>query len=68
MDKTEEVGPQGLEVSELPDSFDDALKIAVGCTSDAFEAGKRRVRVDFDTTAGDQTYTTLKNSLPLVSV
>jgi hypothetical protein len=31
-------------------------------------AGVMRVRVDFDTTQGDQTYTTLKNSLPLVGL
>lgn len=57
-----------MEVSELPDSFEDALNIAVECTRSAFETGNNRVRVDFDTTAGDQTYTTLKNSLPLVCV
>lgn len=68
MDNKEEVGPRGMEVSELPDSFEDALNIAVECTRSAFETGNNRVRVDFDTTAGDQTYTTLKNSLPLVCI
>ncbi len=57
----------GLEVSELPDSFDDALQVAVDCAKQAFADGRDRVRIDFDTTAGDLTYTTLKNSLPLVS-
>lgn len=56
----------GLQASELPDSFDDALTVAVDCAKQAFESGRERVRVDFDTTAGDLTYTTLKNSLPLV--
>ncbi len=55
----------GLAASELPDSFDDALVLAVESAKQAFAAGRTRVRVDFDTTAGDLTYTTLKNSLPL---
>ncbi len=55
----------GLASSELPDSFDDALIIAVEAAQEAFAAGRSRVRIDFDTTAGDLTYTTLKNSLPL---
>lgn len=58
----------GLQVSELPDSFDDALDVAVDCARRAFESGRDRVRIDFDTTAGDLTYTTLKNSLPLVRI
>lgn len=36
------------------------------CAAQAFASGRERVRIDFDTTAGDLTYTTLKNSLPLV--
>ena len=53
--------------TELPDSFDHAMSYAVEATRDAIEAGHRRLRVDFDTTLGDMTYTTLKNSMPLVS-
>ena len=52
--------------SELPDSFEDALRIAVDSAKQALAAGRQRVRIEFDTTAGDLTYTTLKNSLPLV--
>lgn len=55
----------GLTSSELPDSFEDALQLAVDSAKQAFDAGRARVRIDFDTTAGDLTYTTLKNSLPL---
>lgn len=55
----------GQAASELPDSFDDALNIAVESAQQAFAAGRNRVRIDFDTTAGDLTYTTLKNSIPL---
>jgi len=52
--------------TELPDSFDHALVIAVEAARDAIEAGHSRLRIDFDTTLGDMTYTTLKNSMPLV--
>ena len=41
-------------------------QVAVDCAAQAFASGRERVRIDFDTTAGDLTYTTLKNSLPLV--
>jgi hypothetical protein len=53
-------------ISELPDSFEDALSIAVDCGKRALDTGLMRLRVDFDTTAGDMTYTMLKNSMPLV--
>ena len=54
--------------TELPDSFDHALMTAVEATKDAIEAGHTRLRIDFDTTLGDITYTTLKNSMPLVRI
>lgn len=57
---------EGLAVTELPDSFDDALQIAVDAAKECFDTGRMRVRLEFDTTAGDLTYTTLKNSMPLV--
>ena len=53
------------DVSELPDSFDDAIQRAVRCTLQCVSNGMSRVRIDFDTTIGDQTYTSLKNSLPM---
>lgn len=53
------------EVSELPDSFDDAIQRAVRCTLQCVSNGMSRVRIDFDTTIGDQTYTSLKSSLPM---
>ena len=59
---------EGLAATVLPDSFDDALQIAVDAAKECFDTGRMRVRIEFDTTAGDLTYTTLKNSMPLVSV
>jgi hypothetical protein len=53
-------------VSELSDSFDGAVDNAVEATVKAVECGISKLRVDFDTTLGDQTYTSLKNVLPFV--
>jgi len=54
------------QVTELPDSLDDAARTAAGCTADLIaEAGGGppvRCRVDFDTTVGDETFTVLKAS------
>ena len=50
--------------TELPDSLDDAAQIAAeSCASFAAQSGPAsRCRVDFDTSIGDETYTTLKSS------
>ena len=50
--------------TELPDSLDDsAILAAQGCSLYAQDAGSMgRCRVDFDTSIGDETYTTLKSS------
>jgi hypothetical protein len=50
--------------TELPDSLKDAAEIAAAsCASFAEGVGSLgRCRVDFDTTAGDETYTLLKSS------
>jgi len=50
--------------SELPDSLDDAAEIAASCTAAFAEAAgpMSRCRVDFDTSAGDETFTALKSS------
>lgn len=57
--------PQGVgEPTELPDSLDDSALIAARACSQLCEASPRpsRCRVDFDTSVGDETYTTLKSS------
>mmetsp|Transcript_10905 Transcript_10905/g.16842 ORF Transcript_10905/g.16842 Transcript_10905/m.16842 type:complete len:399 (+) Transcript_10905:149-1345(+) len=50
--------------SELPDSLDDAAEIAASNTAAFAEASgpMSRCRVDFDTSAGDETFTALKSS------
>ena len=52
------------QATELPDSLDDsAILAAQGCVSYMNDAGPmQRCRVDFDTSIGDETYTTLKSS------
>ena len=52
------------QVTELPDSLDDsAILAAQGCVQFYNDAGPmNRCRVDFDTSIGDETYTTLKSS------
>lgn len=54
------------DVSELPDSFSDAVERAVSCSLACFETGSQRCRIDFDTSIGDLTYTSIKNSMPMV--
>ena len=50
--------------TELPDSLEDAAEIAAMACADFSEASGPlgRCRVDFDTSAGDETYTLLKQS------
>ena len=54
-----------LVVSDLPDSFDQAVEGAAACTVQALADGWSRLRVDFDTSGGDATYTMLKSSMPM---
>lgn len=54
------------DVSNLPDAFSDAVRKAAMRTIDCITAGKKRIRIDFDTSIGDQTYTSIKNSIPLM--
>ncbi|CAM9632036.1 unnamed protein product [Ascophyllum nodosum] len=53
------------KVTELPDSFEDSITRMGKATLQAMEEGRKLLRVDFDTTAGDETYTTLKSSLEM---
>lgn len=50
--------------TDLPDSLDDSAVIAAqGCVAYANDSGPMQMcRVDFDTSIGDETYTTLKSS------
>lgn len=50
----------------IPTSMADAAVQAVSATRAAFAAGLTRAFVTIDTTAGDETYTLLKTSVPIV--
>eukprot|EP01031_Cornospumella_fuschlensis_P042550 gene42550-51993_t len=62
-------GSNSLEnqASELPLDFIGAVRLASAATSQAIRSGNSRLRIDFDTTAGDMTYTSLQNSLPFLT-
>lgn len=53
------------DITELPSSFSDAVERAAVRTYKCFESGSKLCRIDFDTTIGDQTYTSLKSTLPM---
>uniref|UniRef100_A0A7R9U859 DUF1995 domain-containing protein n=1 Tax=Pinguiococcus pyrenoidosus TaxID=172671 RepID=A0A7R9U859_9STRA len=55
----------GASRTELPDSFEDALEEMVESTVSAFQSGVSCMTIEFDSSGGDATYTTLKNSVPL---
>ena len=57
--------PTSKDISELPASFDDAVDRAANRVISALRYGTAKLRIDFDTSIGDQTYTTLKNTLPM---
>jgi len=58
--------PLSSAISELPDSFVDAVKRSVKLTLDSISQGNLKCRIDFDTSVGDQTYTSLKNTMPML--
>ena len=58
--------PLSTDVSQLPDTFSDAIRKAALRTIDCVSSGKRRIRIDFDTSIGDQTYTSIKNTIPMM--
>jgi hypothetical protein len=63
---------EGLETttdaSELPLSFDDAVQRAATCTVEAIRQGNMRIRIDYDTSVGDNTYTSLQQALPMTKL
>jgi hypothetical protein len=52
--------------TELPNDFQDAANRAVEKTMRYIRSGGRRCRIDFDTSIGDVTYTSLKNTMPVL--
>eukprot|EP00597_Dinobryon_sp_UTEXLB2267_P017118 CAMPEP_0201107014 /NCGR_PEP_ID=MMETSP0812-20130820/54500_1 /ASSEMBLY_ACC=CAM_ASM_000668 /TAXON_ID=98059 /ORGANISM="Dinobryon sp., Strain UTEXLB2267" /LENGTH=359 /DNA_ID=CAMNT_0047367657 /DNA_START=101 /DNA_END=1180 /DNA_ORIENTATION=+ len=55
-----------LTTSELPLDFSDAVERAASASLKCINQGFKRARIDFDTTIGDQTFTSIKNTLPVV--
>ena len=62
---TESDIPQSKDLSQLPDSFEDAVLKASRCTVELIKLGTKTCRIDFDTTVADMTYTSLKNTMPM---
>ena len=54
------------DVSELPNTFTDAVYRATICALKCIGTGQQRIRIDFDTTVGDVTYTSIKNTMPMI--
>jgi hypothetical protein len=59
-------GASALSVAmadELPDSFEDSISRCVTALSDAVDAGVCRLVIEFDTSAGDETYSLLSRTM-----
>jgi hypothetical protein len=54
------------DVSELPNTFTDAVYRSAICALKCIGTGQQRIRIDFDTTVGDITYTSIKNTMPMM--
>ena len=52
-----------LSARELPDSFENAIDLAVEACAEALADGCSRLVVEFDTSAGDETYNLLSRTL-----
>lgn len=50
----------------LPDSFDDSISLAVDSVAECIADGSTRLVVEFDTSAGDETYNMLSRTLKFV--
>ena len=58
--------PTTQDSTELPLSFEDAVSRAAKlCAQGIQRGGLNKLRIDFDTSVGDMTYTSLKNTLPM---
>ena len=58
--------PEMVPAVPLPDSFDDAVQLAARGCAEALADGNTLLVVEFDTSAGDETYNLLSRSLTLV--
>lgn len=58
--------PPTEDGSELPDSFEDAVERAVTRSMNCVRNGNNRIRIEFDTAVGDVTFTSLRNTLPMI--
>ncbi|KAL1510582.1 hypothetical protein AB1Y20_006883 [Prymnesium parvum] len=56
----------GADVLPLPDSFEEAVRLAAGATGAALADGAARLIVEFDASAGDETYNLLSRTLKLL--
>ena len=54
------------DAKQLPDSFEDSITLAVESCTEAVLDGNSRLVVEFDTSAGDETYNLLSRSLKVV--
>mmetsp|Transcript_38135 Transcript_38135/g.55954 ORF Transcript_38135/g.55954 Transcript_38135/m.55954 type:complete len:358 (-) Transcript_38135:330-1403(-) len=52
--------------TELPDSFEDSVRLCALASAQAQKDGQNKQRIVFDTTGGDITYTSLKTTLPMI--
>lgn len=52
--------------AQLPNSMEDAMEKAAGAFDAARKNGVERMTIEVDLTVGDETYTLLKNTLPMV--
>lgn len=58
--------PISSEETELPNTFQDAVERSASRSLACIASGQMRIRIDFDTSIGDMTYTSLKNTLPMI--
>ena len=61
--------PTTNDSTELPLSFEDAVSTAAKvCVQGIRRGGLTKMRIDFDTSVGDMTYPSLKNTLPMAKL
>ena len=65
-ERAEKVALDPAMAQPLPDSFEDAVELALKATSEALADGSNRLVIEFDTSAGDETYNLLSRTQKLV--
>ena len=63
-----QIGPDLVSQKGVPSSMEAAVVQSLLSSVDVMKRGCGRFRIDVDTTGGDETYTTLKNSVPFTRV